>query len=60
LLGSGKNKKEDECIYLILSKLKGPFHVFASTFLSTKDAMSDKFTIPMLEEFCENLTREED
>ena len=34
LMGVGKKKKEDECIYLILSKLKGPFHVFASTFLS--------------------------
>jgi len=58
-LGSGKLKKEDECNYLILSKLKGPFHVFTSTFLSTKDAMGDKFTMPKLEEFCEHLTREE-
>jgi len=41
LLGNGK--KEEECIYLILSKLKGPFHVFASTFLSIKDAIGDKF-----------------
>lgn len=59
LMGVGKKKKEDECIYLILSKLKGPFHVFASTLLSTKDAMGDKFIMRKLEEFCEHLTTEE-
>ena len=57
-MGAGKKKKEDEFIYLILPKLKGPFHVFAFTFLSTKDVIGDKFTMPKLEEFCEHLTRE--
>jgi len=51
LLGSGKKKKEEECIYMILSKLKIPFHVFASTFPSKMDAMGDKYTMPKLEEF---------
>jgi len=52
-------KEEKECIFLILSKLKGPFHIFAYTFLSTIDAMGDKFIIPNLEGVCESLVREE-
>ena len=46
-------------MYLIPSKFKGLFNVFASTFLSTKDVMGDKFIMAKLEEFCEHLTREE-
>lgn len=46
-------------MYLILSKCRGPFQIFASTFLSTMDALGKNFTLPSFEEFCEQLTREE-
>ena len=59
LKGSGKKKEDKDCVYLILSKLRGPFQIFASTFLSTMDALGTNFTLPSLEEFCERLTREE-
>jgi len=61
LKGSRKKKEEKECIFFfILLKLKGPFHVFASTSFSTMDALENKFAMPILEEFCECLTREEE
>ena len=59
LKGSGKKKEDKDCVYLILSKLRGPFQIFASTFLSTMDALGTNFALPSLEEFCERLTREE-
>jgi len=56
---SEKNKKEYECIFLILSKLKCPFHLFDFTFCSIIYFMGDKFTMPILEELCEHIMREE-
>jgi hypothetical protein len=51
LKGCGKKKSDDECIFLILSKLKGPFQVFSSTFYSTMDALGDEFKMPSFELF---------
>ena len=36
---AGKPKSDDECIFLILSKLRGPYQIFTSTFYSTMDAL---------------------
>jgi len=57
LKGSGKKKEEKECIFFIMSKLKDPFHIFASTFISIINAMGDKFVMPSLEEFCDCIMR---
>ena len=43
---------------MILSKLKGPYHVFSSSFYSTMDALGDQFKLPTFEVFCERLVRE--
>lgn len=43
LKACGKEKKDAECIFLILSKLKGPFQVFASTFYASRDALVTNF-----------------
>ncbi|KAH9296967.1 hypothetical protein KI387_028649, partial [Taxus chinensis] len=59
LKGSGTYKKDEECVYLILSELRGPFQILASTFFSSKDALGDTFKMPNLETFCERLTMEE-
>jgi len=58
LKSRGKTKSDEKCIFLILSKLKGPFQVFSSTFSSTMDALGSEFKIPSFEIFYERLTRE--
>ncbi|KAH9312997.1 hypothetical protein KI387_028032, partial [Taxus chinensis] len=55
----GRTKKDDECIYMILTKLKGPFSVFTSTFFSTMDALDTQFKMPSFEQFYERLSREQ-
>lgn len=55
----GKEKKDVECIFLILSKVKGHFQVFASTFYASRDALGDKFQMPSFEIFCDCLIREQ-
>ncbi|KAH9292456.1 hypothetical protein KI387_042361 [Taxus chinensis] len=59
LKAGGRTKKDDECIYTILTKLKGPFSVFTSTFFSTMDALDTQFKMPSFEQFCERLSREQ-
>jgi hypothetical protein len=54
----GKTKLDEEFIFLILSKLKGPYHIFSSSFYSTMDALGSEFKVPSFEIFCEHLTRE--
>jgi hypothetical protein len=51
LKGFGKNKLDEECIFLILSKLKGPFQLFSSTFYSTMDALGSGLKFPPLRFF---------
>ena len=46
LKGRGKTKSDEECIFLILSKLKGPHQVFSFAFYSTMDALGSKFKMP--------------
>ena len=58
LKGCRKTKSDGECIFMILSKLKGPYQVFASSFYSTMDALGDQFKLPSSEVFCERLIRE--
>jgi hypothetical protein len=53
-----KTKSDDECILLILSKLKGPYHIFSSAFYSTMDALGSDFKMPSFELFCERLAKE--
>ena len=36
---AGKIKSDDECIFLILSNLRGPYQIFTLTFYSTMDAL---------------------
>jgi hypothetical protein len=59
LQGCGKNKTDDECIFLVLSKLKGQYQIFSSTFYSTMDALGDRHRMPSFEIFCNRLTREQ-
>lgn len=59
LQGCGKEKTYKECIYLILSKLRGNFQIFFSTFHSIMDALGPRFTMPTFEVFCDRLTREQ-
>ena len=59
LKGCGKTKSDEECIFLILSKLKGPYQVFSFAFYSTMDALGSEFKMPSFEIFCERLTREQ-
>ena len=59
LQGCGKNKIDHECIFLILSKLRGQYQLFYSTFYSTMDALGDRFRMPTFETFCDRLTREQ-
>ena len=51
LQGCGKAKTNIEWIYLILSKLRGNFQIFSSTFYSTKDSLGNRFTMPNFEFF---------
>ena len=59
LKGCGKTKSDSECIFLILFKLKGPYHVFCFSFYSTMDELGDDFKMPTFELFCERLTRKQ-
>jgi hypothetical protein len=59
LKGCRKTKSDEECIFLILSKLKGPYQVFSFAFYSTMDALGSEFKMPSFELFCERLTREQ-
>ena len=52
-------KSDDECIFLILSKLRGPYQIFTSTFYSTMDALGTRHVMPSFETFCDRLTREQ-
>jgi len=53
LQGCGKIKTDQESIYLILSKLRGNFQIFSSTFHSTMDALGPRFNMPKFEVFCD-------
>ena len=55
----GKTKSDEECIFFILSKLKGPYQVFFSAFYSTMDALGSELKIPSFDILCERLTREQ-
>lgn len=59
LQGCGKHKTDDECIFLILSKLRGQYQIFSSTFYSTMDALGNRHQMPSFETFCDRLTREQ-
>ena len=59
LQGCGKNKTDVECIFLILSKLMGQYHIFSSTLYSTMDALGNRFKMPTFKRFCDRLTREQ-
>lgn len=50
-----KEKNEVGSIFLILSKLKGPFEVFSFTFYATRDVLGDSFKIANIETFCDHL-----
>jgi len=53
-------EKEDEQLILsILAKLGPAYSVYVSTFYATMDAFGSKFTMPSLEEFATQLTREQ-
>ena len=54
-----KTKSDDEYIFLILSKLRGPYQIFTSTFYSTMDALGARHVMPSFETFCAQLTREQ-
>ena len=57
--GCGKNKPNDECIFLILSKLQGQYHIFSSTFYSTMDALGNRHQMPSFEIIYDRLNREQ-
>jgi hypothetical protein len=57
LKGCAKTKIDNECISLILSKLKGHFHVFSSMFYSIMDAHGDEFKIPYFDILYERLIK---
>ena len=43
---------------MILSKLRGQYQIFSSTFYSTMDSLGDRHRMPIFETFCDRLTRE--
>jgi len=51
LKGSRETKLDNECNFMILSKLKGLYQLFYSTFYSKMDALGDNFKIPCFELF---------
>jgi hypothetical protein len=55
-----KDIKEDQCIYIILSKLGNAYYVFVSTFYATRDALENAYKDPNIESFCDALIREKD
>lgn len=54
-----KIKLDDECIFLIISKLRGPYQIFTSTFYSTMDALGARHVMPSFGTFCDRLTHEQ-
>jgi hypothetical protein len=52
--------KEDQCIYIILSKLGSAYFVFVSTFYAIRDALATAYKNPTLESFCVTLIRKQD
>ena len=53
-------KKDEQLIYAVLSKLGESYSVFVSTFYSTRDALGQTFVMPTFDAFAERLTREQD
>ena len=53
-------KKYEQLIYAVLSKLGESYSVFVSTFYSTRDALGEAFVIPTFDSFVERLTHEKD
>jgi hypothetical protein len=47
--------KEDQCIYVILSKLGSAYSVFVFTFYATREALGSAYKEPSLESFCDSL-----
>ena len=58
LKGCRKTKSYGECIFMIMSKLKGPYQASSSSLYSTMDALGDQCKLPSFEVFCERLIRE--
>ena len=56
----GIEKQDEQLILSILSKLSLEYFVFVSTFYATKGALGTQFTMPSLDDFAVNLTREQD
>lgn len=54
----GKGKIDKESIFLILSKLRGPFALFSSTFYFTMDDLGNAFQIPSFNTFYDHFMRE--
>ena len=60
LKACGIDKKEDQLILSILSKLGPNYSVFVSTFFATKSAIGSTWKMPSLDEFAASLTDEQD
>ena len=56
----GIEKKDEQLILSILSKLSSKYSMFVSTFYATKGALGTQFTMPSLDDFVVNLTQEQD
>ena len=56
LKGRGKTKLDVKCIFMILSKLKGPSKVLFSTFYYVMDALEDEFKMPCFDRHFGGLT----
>jgi len=53
-------KKDDQLIWVILSKLGSAYSIFVYTFHSTREVLGATYTPPDLESFCDSLIREKD
>lgn len=56
----GIEKKDEQLILSILSKLTLEYSVFVSTLYTTKGALGTQFTMPSLDDFAVNITQEQD
>jgi hypothetical protein len=52
--------EEENCIYIIISKLGSAYFVFVSTFYAMREALGKAYQTPTLEFFCGALIREQD
>jgi hypothetical protein len=52
--------KDDQCIYIILSKLGSAYCVFVTIFCSTREALGDSYIELSLESLCDSLIRKQD